>query len=203
MFHFCLDRKNKRGYFIFLMDKDWRGQGCIRQSESLTCQSNCADVQNRICWFLSDSVWKFIDSYCLKGYNEVISTISAPGQVCTQTVNGKEVGWVFHHPSLQVQETWSFLQFVIRGSKNYPPSLLMMNPKTACGRTSLNKLGRGKFWQSFEVTFVLPIVLTWTLWLKITHLPECDADCFRMSVGIQRPETIASLPFVFTNGNVP
>lgn len=126
---FCLDRKGKRDYFSLLTDEDQ----AVRIAH---CQSNCADVQNRICWFLSNSVWKFIDSYCLKESYEVILASSASSQVNTQTVKGR---LVYSFICLQeVQEIWSFLHFLRKGSKKITISVAHNESK-------------GVYWERFHL----------------------------------------------------
>lgn len=104
MLHFCLARKTI-SHSLWLK---------IKRAESLTCQSNCADVQNRICWFLSSSVWKCIDSLLegkLWGHSSQFCRKPGTHPNCKKT---KRLAFICLQEG---KETWSFLLFLIKGGK--------------------------------------------------------------------------------------
>lgn len=97
------------------VDEVWSEQRSIRESQSFTCQSSCAHVQNRICGFLSNSVGKCIESYHLKGSYEVIIASPASGKVRTQTAEDREVG--LFHLSLRSARKLELSSFYHKGGK--------------------------------------------------------------------------------------
>lgn len=76
MFHLCLGRK--QDCFIYLKEEHWRGQEYTRQSESLTCQSNCADVQHRSAESCPAQC-KNVQPYRLKGTESIQLVLPALG----------------------------------------------------------------------------------------------------------------------------
>lgn len=153
------------------MDEGWKEHGYVGQSQSFTCQSNCADVPNRICGFLSNSVGKFIELYHLKGSYEVILASSASSKVHAQTAEDRGIGLLFHLP-LNSARKLVLSSFYHKGGKKWLSRLTIMHIylERLHWKSLVEKnkeLGRWKIWQTLKVTFILPILLTWKLWLRV------------------------------------